>query len=290
MDEYDPKVIEPKWQAIWEAEHAFEVSERFRGCGEVVRPRAAPVPVRLAAHGAPAAVHDRRRRHALPAAQRLQRAAPDGLRLVRPAGRERGHQGGRRPARDHRAQHREHQGVDAPDRVELRLVARDLHPRSGLHPLAAVAVPALLRARARLSQGGAGQVVPQRPDGAGERAGHGRRPLRTLRRAGRDARPGAVVLPHHRLRAGAARRPGRGRLPRADRRAAAQLDRAVGGRGGRVPHRGAGRGRARSSRRGRTRSSVPPSPRSRPSTSSSSASPSAPSAPARFASTCARPR
>jgi leucyl-tRNA synthetase len=27
MDEYDPKVIEPKWQEIWEAEHAFEVSD-----------------------------------------------------------------------------------------------------------------------------------------------------------------------------------------------------------------------------------------------------------------------
>jgi leucyl-tRNA synthetase len=26
MDEYDPQVIEPKWQDIWEAEHAFEVS------------------------------------------------------------------------------------------------------------------------------------------------------------------------------------------------------------------------------------------------------------------------
>ena len=30
MDEYDPKVIEPKWQQIWEAEHAFEVSDEPR--------------------------------------------------------------------------------------------------------------------------------------------------------------------------------------------------------------------------------------------------------------------
>ena len=41
----------------------------------------------------------------------------------------------------------------------------------GLLPLDAVAVPALLRARARLPQGGAGQLVPARPDGARERAG-----------------------------------------------------------------------------------------------------------------------
>src|SRR3954465_15662622 len=31
MDEYDPKVIEPKWQEIWEAEHAFEVSDEPSG-------------------------------------------------------------------------------------------------------------------------------------------------------------------------------------------------------------------------------------------------------------------
>lgn len=30
MDEYDPKVIEPKWQQIWEAEDAFEVANEPR--------------------------------------------------------------------------------------------------------------------------------------------------------------------------------------------------------------------------------------------------------------------
>src|SRR5512132_4203678 len=30
MDEYDPHVIEPKWQEIWEAEHAFEVANEPR--------------------------------------------------------------------------------------------------------------------------------------------------------------------------------------------------------------------------------------------------------------------
>ena len=80
--------------------------------------------------------------------------------------------------------------------------------RSGLLPLDAVALPALLREGPRLPQGGAGQVVPERPDRARERAGH-RRPLRALRRRGRGEDPDAVVLPDHRLRRRAARRDGR---------------------------------------------------------------------------------
>ena len=47
---------------------------------------------------------------------------------------------------------------------------------------------------------------------ARERAGARRRHVRALRRAGRVARDGAVVLPDHRLRAGAPRRPRHGRL------------------------------------------------------------------------------
>jgi leucyl-tRNA synthetase len=31
MDEYEPHVIEPKWQQVWEAEHAFEVSHELVG-------------------------------------------------------------------------------------------------------------------------------------------------------------------------------------------------------------------------------------------------------------------
>ena len=61
-----------------------------------------------------------------------------------------------------------------------RLVARVRHPRAALLPLDAVDLPAALRARPGLPQGGRRQVVPQRPDGAGQRAGH-RRALRALR-------------------------------------------------------------------------------------------------------------
>ena len=90
-------------------------------------------------------------------------------------------------------------------------------------------------------EGGAGQLVPERPDRARQRAGD-RRALRALRRRGRAAEPGAVVLPHHRLRRPAARRDEPARVvagARADD--AAQLDRALRGRRGRLPDRGAGR-------------------------------------------------
>ena len=98
--------------------------------------------------------------------------------------------------------------------------------RGRLLPLDAVAVPPLLRARARVPEGGAGQLVPERPDGGRERV-RDRRPLRALRRRGRGAEPRAVVLQDHRLRRRAARvRPAaRRRLARADEDDPAQLDR-----------------------------------------------------------------
>ena len=117
-----------------------------------------------------------------------------------------------------------------------RLVARVRHARAALLPLDAVDLPAALRARTGLPQGGRGQVVPERPDGAGQRAGH-RRALRALRRRGRGQAARAVVLPHHRLRRPAARRPRHDRVARARQDDAAQLDRALRGRRGRVPLR-----------------------------------------------------
>ena len=69
-----------------------------------------------------------------------------------------------------------------------------------------------------------------------------RRALRALRRRGRVPRDGAVVLPDHRLRAGAARRSRDGRLARVDQGAPAKLDRPLGRRRDPVPDRGAQRG------------------------------------------------
>ena len=133
--------------------------------------RDAAVPVGHAAHGARPQLHARRRRHALPPPQRLHRAAPDGLRLVRAAGRERRDQRGRPPARDHRAEHRVDPQPDASGMGWAIDWDREVvGARADALPLDAVAVPEAVRARPRLSQGGAGELVPERPDRARERA------------------------------------------------------------------------------------------------------------------------
>ena len=85
---------------------------------------------------------------------------------------------------------------------------------------------------------------PEGPDRARERAGD-RRPLRALRHRGRGEEPDAVVLPDHRLRRRAARRDGAARaVARARPDDAAQLDRPLGGRRGRLPRRRNRRGAA----------------------------------------------
>ena len=250
MERYDPQAIEAKWQKVWADEQSFHVPNPVAGRAdgrprEVVRRRDAPVPVGRSPHGAYAQLHDRRRDHAHAPAQGDAGAAADGLRRVRPAGRERCDQGRRAPAHRHRAQHRVDPRADAPHGLGDRLGARDLDARAGVLPLDAVAVPALLRERARVPQGGARQVVPERPDGARERAGR-RRSLRALRRGGRGEEPDAVVLPDHRLRRRAARRDGAARaVARARAHDAAQLDRPLAGRARRLQRRGERGGAAR---------------------------------------------
>ena len=74
---------------------------------EAVRAGHVPVPVRRrAARRAPAGLHRHRRVHPLPADGRLQRAAPDGLRRVRPARRAVRGADRHAPADHHRGQHR----------------------------------------------------------------------------------------------------------------------------------------------------------------------------------------
>ena len=112
--------------------------------------------------------------------------------------------------------------------------------RTELLPLDAVDLPRAVPRGPRLPQGGGGQVVPARSDGARQRAGRRRGALRALRDARRGAPAGAVVPAHHRLRRAPARRPRRDRLAGERQDDAAQLDRALGGRRGDVPLRGAG--------------------------------------------------
>ena len=65
---------------------------------------------------------------------------------------------------------------------------RAAHERPRVLQVEPVAVPEALREGHRLPQGRPGQLVPQRPDRARERAGH-RRPLRALRRSSSRRRP-----------------------------------------------------------------------------------------------------
>ena len=161
-----------------------------------VRRRDAPVPLGRAPHGAHAQLHDRRRARAPAAPPRRPGAAPDGLRRLRPARRERRHPRGGPPAAGDRAQHRVDPRADAPHGVGDRLVARALDARARVLPLDAMALPAVLREGPRLPQGGARQVVPERPDRARQRTGH-RRALRALWRRGRGQEPDTVVLQDH---------------------------------------------------------------------------------------------
>ena len=201
MERYDPQAIEAKWQQVWAAEEPFHVPtpdldelHPERRKSYVVEMLPYPSGDLHMGHTLNYTIGD-----VITHVQRRTRragAAPDGLRRVRPACRERRDQGRRAPARRHRAQHRVDPRADAPHGLGDRLGARDLDARSRVLPLDPMAVPALLRARARLPQGGAGQLVPERPDGARERAGD-RRPLRALRRGGGGQEPDAVVLPDH---------------------------------------------------------------------------------------------
>ena len=130
------------------------------------------------------------------------------------------------------------------------------------YKLEPVAVPAVPRGRPGLSGDVAGRLVPQRRNPRA-RAGRGRRPpLLALRRAGREARPRAVVLADDRLRRRAARLRRASTGPSPIRIHADELDRPLRGRrdrlrdgGGRPPARR--RRASASSRRARTRCSAP---------------------------------
>ena len=230
------------------------------GRSQLLRARDAALPERRAAHRPPQVLLGGRRDRALPPPPRPPRAAPDGLRRVRAAGREPRDQDGRAPARlDGRVDRLLPAPVPLVGDLD-RLVARagdvanraTTAGRSGSSSSCSAAGLAYRKEAAV-------KWCPQRPDGARQRAGRRRRALRALRRAGRSAPARAVVPAHHRLRRAAARRPRRDRLARARQDDAAQLDRAQRGRRGDVPLRGARRSTTPCSRPARTRCSARPS-------------------------------
>ena len=181
--------------------------EERRSAPEILRARDVPLSVGAHPYGPCPQLHDGRRRGALPPRARLQRAAPDGLGRLRPAGRERGARPRRQPARLDLPEHRHDEGAAEGHGPVARLGARDRDLRSRLLQAPAEDVPRFLEGRAGRAQVGQGQLGPGGHDRARQRAGH-RRPRLALRRAGRAARPDAVVLQDHLDVAGPAGQPG----------------------------------------------------------------------------------
>ena len=217
----------------WTATGAFEVEDDV--AAEVLLPRDVRVPVGTRPRRTRPQLHDWRHRRPPEADAGLQRAAPVRLGRVRHAGRERRHQEQPAPGAVDARQHRAHEGAAAAPRHQLRVGPRDRHVPARLLPLEPVAVHPHAREGPRVSPALDGELVPELPDRARQRAGDRRRVL-ALRHGGDDARARAVVPAHHAVRRRAARRgAGPARLAREGPDDAAELDREVGGRAGDVP-------------------------------------------------------
>ncbi len=198
-----------------------------------------PVPERRAAHRPPEELRARRRDRPLPPPHRPARAAPDGLRRLRAAGREQRDQDRRAPARGHRPsrsppiRHWFHRwGISIDWSRELATHEPSYYRWTQWIFLQLLERGLAYRKEAAVKWCPNDQTVlanEQVIDGRCERCGA----------RGRAAPARAVVLPHHRLRRPAARRPRRDRLARARQGDAAQLDRPQRGRRGRLPLRGA---------------------------------------------------
>ena len=201
---------------------------RKPGPAQILRAGNVSLSVGAHPHGPRAQLHDGRRRGALQAGARLQRAAPDGLGRVRHARRKR-RDGKEGPPRgmDLR-QYRHHAPPAQTDGAVDRLEPRDRDLPSGLLPPRTEDVSRFRGGRADLPARRLGQLGPCGPDRAGQRTGDRRLRL-AVGRAGRKTPAVAMVLPHHRLRPGPAGRAGQpGPLARKSAPDAGQLDRPVG--------------------------------------------------------------
>ena len=168
---YDPKAIEPTWQDVWARERTWEVANEPDGRPSYYVLEMLPYP-----SGEPHMGH--LKNYALgDAVAHFNRRI--GRRVLHPMG----YDAFGLPAENHAIRTGVHPRESTAQLGRLlpapvppvgdldRLDARVRHARAALLPLDAVAVPQAARARARLPQGGGRQVVPERPDGARQRAG-----------------------------------------------------------------------------------------------------------------------
>ena len=228
---YDPKAIEPKWQARWEARAHLPRRDRSRA-PEVLRARHVPVPVRRRpARRPPRGLH----RHRHPGAATSACAASTSC--TRWAGTPSACppsstpiETGMHPRETTRAQHRQLPAPDQVARLQLRLGARGRHHRpatttAGRSGSSCSSSRAASPTRPRCRSTGARRSAPCWPTrrsstASSERGGH---PVERAADAPVDAA-------HHRLRRAPARRPRGARLARVDQGDAAQLDRPQRGR------------------------------------------------------------
>ena len=149
--------IELAWQRRWaERRHVPHPQPRRRAVGrlragagtsEALRAGHVPVPERgRAARRPPARLHRHRRVRPVPAHDRLQRAAPDGLRRVRSAGRAVRGADRPAPAGHHRGEHRQHAPPAARGSASATTARRGVATTDvALLPLDAVDLPADLQ-------------------------------------------------------------------------------------------------------------------------------------------------
>ena len=182
MERYDPKTIEPKWQRVWADEHTWEVSNEPDD-----RPKAYVLVMLPYPSGEPHIGHLKVYSVGDAVAHFARR---NGNRVLNPMG----YDAFGLPAENHAIKTGQHprESTEAAIREFRRQfrewgISIDWTRELSTHdprvlPLDAVALPAPVRARARVPQGGRGQVVPEGPDRPRKRAGD-RRTLRALRHA-----------------------------------------------------------------------------------------------------------
>ncbi len=213
---------------------------------QAVRDGDVPVPLGRSPHRARRELLDRGRARPVLEDARAVGPAPDGVRRLRPAGRERGHPPGDRPSGVDLLEHRADAGLARAAGVLVRLEPAGRHVRARLLPMEPVVLRQALRARTGLPQ----EVVRELVSGGQDRAGQGaavHRRVLAVRVGPRAARAPAVVPEDHRLLRPAAGRHGPAPVARVGAGAPARVDRPPAWRGDPVRRPG----RERSHGRGR---------------------------------------